>query len=163
MMIGDIVFMQGKSIVSKTIRLFDRGQYSHVAIAVTSEKVIEADVYKRVSISQIKISKYSKIECVSLDMSYGQRINIAHKAQEYLGVKYDYKQLLWYGLRKIFRLKGKNRLNNPNNLICSELVFIVLNELGILEDLGIRESVKYGEDLTPNELYDLVKYIVRCR
>lgn len=44
-------------------------------------------------------------------------------------------------------------------MICYELVYLVLSESGVLDELGIAVSIYNGIDLTPNELYDLVKYL----
>lgn len=156
---GDIIFVQGKGIISKIIRMFDRGKFSHVAIAVSESKIIEADVDTKVAIRPLSMDKYRLVEIVDLELTFKQREEVIRSALRMIGTKYDYIQLLWYALRKIFGFKGRNRLNNPRYVICSEMVFRVLNEAGILEDLGIDESYEDGIDLTPNELYDLVKYI----
>ncbi|MCY8228712.1 hypothetical protein MOC30_14075 [Bacillus spizizenii] len=156
---GDIIFVQGKGIVSKIIRMFDRGKFSHVAIAMSESQVIEADVDTEVAVRPLSMDKYRLVEIVDLELTFEQREKVIRSALKMIGTKYDYIQLLWYALRKIFRFRGRNRLNNPKYVICSEMVFRVLNESGILEDLGIDESYEDGIDLTPNELYDLVKYI----
>lgn len=155
---GDIVFVQGKGIISKFIRYVDKGTFSHVCIAMSDGRVIEADVDTKVVIRPFDPSKYHIIETMDLCMSLKQRRDVVDSALGMLNAKYDYLQLLWYGIRKLFKIEGKNRLNNPKNLICSELVFIALKESGVLEDLGINTEDFRGIDLTPNELYDLVKY-----
>ncbi|MDY7043705.1 YiiX/YebB-like N1pC/P60 family cysteine hydrolase [Virgibacillus sp. M23] len=158
---GDVVFVQGKGMLSRLIRYFDgNGLYSHVAIAISDEKVIEANYDTKVAIRDFDKEKYSIIDVPKIGLSNQQRMNIYNEALKYIGKRYDYIQLLWYILRKAFRFGGRNRLNNPNNVICSELVFIVLNESGVFDDLCIK-NINRGTDLTPNELYDLVKYIAK--
>lgn len=157
---GDIVFVQGKGTISKIVRYFDGGgKFSHVAIAISDRKVIESDVGTKVALREFKRDNYNVIEVVNLGLSIKQRRDVYNTALKFIGVHYDYMQLIWYALRKIFKLEGRNRLNNPRNFICSELVFNVLDEVGILDDLGIKETSFVGSDLTPNELYDLVKYV----
>lgn len=156
---GDIVFVQGKGIISKIIRLFDRGTYSHCAVAVSDSRVIEADVDTKVAIRPFNKDKYNEVEVIDLGLSLKQRREVYETAMSMIGTRYDYFQLLWYVLRRIFKLKGKNRLNNPKYVICSELVFLVLDRIGALDDLGIKETIYNGVDLTPNELYDLVKFV----
>lgn len=156
---GDIVFVQGKGIVAKVIRFFDKGTFSHVCIAINNRQVIEADVDTKVAVRKFDEDKWDIIEVIDLGLTNHQRLAVYHRSLEYLGTKYDYVQLLWYAIRKIFNLKGRNLLNNPKHVICSELVYIVLEEAGILKDLGIADTIRNGSDLTPNELYDLVKYI----
>lgn len=156
---GNIVFVQGKGIISKLIRCIDKGEYSHVAIAVDYDYVIEADVDTKVACRFFNPDKYSKITVMDLGLSEEEAMRVVEEALALVGTRYDYLQLVWYGLRKIFNLKGRNRLNNPKNVICSELVFIVLSKLGILDELGIEYNYLEGIDLTPNELCDLVKYV----
>lgn len=156
---GDLVFVQGKSIVSKIIRFIDKGTYSHVAIAINERQVIEADVDTRVAVRRFVEDKWNIIEVIDLKLTNNQRLSVYHRALEYIDTRYDYIQLIWYAIRKMFNIKGKNPLNNPRNVICSELVYIVLDEAGILNDLGISDTFKNGTDLTPNELYDLVKFV----
>lgn len=156
---GDIVFVQGKGIIADIIRYFDKGKFSHCAIAINERQVIEADIDTKVAVRKFESDKWNVVEVIDLGLTNHQRLAVYHRAIEHLGTKYDYVQLLWYALRKIFHLKGDNFLNNPKYVICSEFVFIVLDEAGILKDLGIEESFRQGTDLTPNQLYDLVKYV----
>jgi uncharacterized protein YycO len=156
---GDLVFVQGKGIIARIIRFFDRGTFSHVAIVLDDCRVIEADVDTKVAVRRFDANEYNVIEVCDLGLTLKQRREVMYEALAMVGTRYDYIQLLWYGLRKMFGLKGRNRFNNPKYVICSELVFIVLDKAGILYDLDIRESFKNGTDLTPNELYDLVKFV----
>jgi hypothetical protein len=155
---GDIIFVQGKSVLSRLIRYFDKGKFSHVAVAISPTEVLEADIFIKSKIRPFNKDDYSLIEVIDLGLTEEQRRMMPDIAKEYVGLDYDYPQIFWYAIRRIFGFKGKNPLNNPNNLICSELVFHVLDRLGILSELGIDGDYR-GIDLTPNELYDLVKYI----
>jgi hypothetical protein len=156
---GDIVFVQSKGLISKLIRFFDKGKYSHCSIAVSDSRVIEANYDTRVAVRPLEKNRCNIIEVVDLGLKPEQRRSIYNESMKYVGKRYDYVQILWYVLRKVFHLKGRNKFNNPNHMICSELVFLVLDEIGALKDLGIKESIDRGIDLTPNELYDLVKYV----
>lgn len=156
---GNLVFVQGKGLISSIIRYIDGGgKFSHVAIAISDSKVIESDVDTKVAVRPFEPSKYNYIEVVDLGLSLNQRRNVVNSALTMVGTKYDYLQLVWYLLKRVFHLKGNNLLNNPSSVICSELVFIALDEAGILEDLNIKSEFSRGIDLSPNELYDLVKY-----
>lgn len=156
---GDIIFVRGKSIKSQIVRLFDKGRFSHVAVCVAADTILEADLFTKSHMVPFDESKYSDIEVIDLGLTDELRHMITQVAKEYIGKDYDYAQLFGYALEKIFHCK-KNLFNNPNNLICSELVFHVLDRLGILDDLQIGSE---GADLTPNQLYDLVKYISNNR
>ncbi|MFI8671848.1 hypothetical protein ACIGIJ_18515 [Bacillus paranthracis] len=161
---GDIVFVQGKGIISNIVRYFDNnGKFSHCAIAVSEDKVIEANINIKVAIRDFDNSEYDYVEVIDLGLTDEQRLAVYNRSLKYIGTRYDYIQTIWYGLKKIFHLNGNNFLNNPKNLICSELIYVVLEEAGILRDLGINETYRHGIDLTPNQLYDLVKYISKNR
>lgn len=156
---GDIIFVQGKGIISKAVRFFDGdGTYSHVAIAISDKHVVEADYDTKVAVRLFDKDKYAVIDIIDLGLTHEQRNAIYEEALEMVGTKYDYISLLWYMLRKVFKLGDKNLLNNPNNVICSELVYLVLDKAGILDELGIKDSIRNGIDLTPNELFDLVMF-----
>ncbi len=156
---GDLVFVKGKGIIANTITFFDKGTFSHCAIAISESQVIEADYDTRVTVSLFKKEDYSVIEVIDLGLSPRQRERIYQEALTHIGKKYDFMQIVWYLIGKAFRIDGRNKFNNPSYLICSELVYIVLRETGALIELGIEDSFKNGADLTPNELYDLVKFV----
>lgn len=156
---GDIVFAQGNGVISKLVRFVDKGTFSHVAIAVSETHIIEADAGSKVAVVPLDKSEYNIIEVVDLGLTSHQRRMVYNCAMKYVGTRYDYLQLVWYVLRKVLHLTGENKLNNPHNMICSELVYVVLNEARVLEELGIKDSFRNGNNLTPNELFDLVKYV----
>ncbi|MFR7272437.1 hypothetical protein ACLVL5_06035 [Streptococcus pneumoniae] len=135
---GDIVFVRGNSLVSRLVRLFDRGKFSHVAIAVSDSEVIESNWNMK---SKVVPFHYDDYEIVTLELSVNQRRRIPIVAKKYEGRMYDYLQVIAY----IF----KGRLNNPRHLICSELVYNILSEVGYIHDDSLR-------DITPNELYTLL-------
>lgn len=135
------------------------GRFSHVAIVIDEDIVIESNYDTQVAIREFDSEMYSDIEVIDLGLTNMQRKMVHFEANKLVGKKYDYLQLLWYLIRKPFNLKGKNRLNNPNNIICSELVYIALEKSGVLKELGIQDTIRNGVDLTPNELYDLVMFV----
>lgn len=155
---GDIVFVKGKSIISKTIMAFDKGKFSHCGIAVSDSKMIEAEYSHRTGVVDFNPSNYLDYEVINLGLTATQRESVRRESLAMVGKKYDFGQIVWYVIGDLFNIKGKNRFNNPNNLICSELVYIVLNNSNVLDDLGIVESFSNGIDLTPNQLYDLLKF-----
>ncbi|HHB2481335.1 TPA: YiiX/YebB-like N1pC/P60 family cysteine hydrolase [Bacillus cereus] len=157
---GDIVFLQGKSIISKAVRFFDKGKFSHVAIAMSGTHILEADFDTRVSVVPLDRSEFNIVEVIDLGLNKDERSRVVDIGRKLVGKRYDYMQIVWYIISKIFRLKGKNRFNNPNNFICSELVFTVLEEADILEEMCIKGGSR-GVDMTPNQLYDFIKYISR--
>ncbi|HDR7263654.1 YiiX/YebB-like N1pC/P60 family cysteine hydrolase [Bacillus sp. CH_203] len=155
---GDVVFLQGKSFISKAVRFFDKGKFSHVAIAMSNTHILEADFDTRVAIVPFDKNEFNIIEVIDLELNKDERSRVVAMGSKMVGKKYDYMQIVWYMISKLLRLKGKNRFNNPNSYICSELVFAVLEEAGILDELCIKDGSR-GLDMTPNQLYDFIKYI----
>lgn len=137
MQAGDIIFVRGNSLISKIIRHFDNGEFTHVAIALDDKHVVEADRFKRVSIAHLKYNDY---EIVSLPVD---AFFIAEKAFSSIGRRYDYVQIVSYMFRKFFKT---GVINDPSALICSELVAEVLDMQELLNS-------------TPNELYTALNSI----
>jgi len=159
---GDVVFLQGKSFISKAVRFFDKGTFSHVAIAMSNTHILEADFDTRVSIVPFDREQYNIIEVIDLELNKEERSRVVDIGTKMVGKKYDYMQIIWYMISKLLRLKGKNKFNNPNNYICSELVFVVLEEAGTLKELSLRGGTR-GIDMTPNQLYDFIKYVKKFK
>lgn len=132
---GDIIFVRGNSIISKAVRLFDKGRFSHVAVAVSDTHVIETNWNMR---SRIVPFYYEDFELVRLDLTEKQRMMVPVAAKKLEGRFYDYLQILGILLF--------SRVNSPRYLICSELVYYVLKGVGYLTDERL-------QDATPNELY----------
>jgi hypothetical protein len=135
---GDIVFVRGTSLIAKIVRFFDKGRFSHVAIAVNEHEVIETNWNMK---SKIVKFHYEDYEVVHLNLTDFQRQCIPVIAKKLEGRQYDYLQVIGY----IFN----SRLNNPRHLICSELVYNILSEVGFINDVNLR-------DITPNELYEFL-------
>lgn len=140
MQIGDILFVRGKSPISKVIKLVDKGEFSHVSIAVSETHILEAQYFTKSRITPIYFDDY---EIIRLDLTERERIDVLKLAINLVGKWYDYIQILGYVL--------KHRINNPNSLICSELVANLLYSLGKVSDSNELRNA------TPNELYYLLK------
>lgn len=135
---GDIIFVRGDSIISRIIRLFDRGCYSHVAIAVSDTEILEAQYFTR---SRIIKNPYDSYDTISLELSNVEKVRLRKIAESLTGRWYDYRQVIGYVLRKPW--------NNPNNMICSEIVATILYEFGYNNQVELEEF----RMMKPNELY----------
>jgi len=123
---GDLIFVRGKSPLSFLIRFFDKGEFSHVAIAIDENHVIDSQYPLGVRIRHFRFKDY---EIIKLPVKYN-----VEKLRKYIGYNYDFKQFIWY----MFKV-GKV-WNTPNQFICSELVSYYLDK-------------PEWKNLTPNELY----------
>lgn len=136
---GDIVFVRGKSPIATLIRLFDKGSFSHVAVAVSETHIIEAEWDTKARIAKME---YDDFEIIDLGLTDKQRDIIVHEGIDLVGMWYDYLQIVGYIFFK--------DMGSPKSLICSELAYILLNKVGIdIKDRHIK----------PNELYKRLKSI----
>jgi hypothetical protein len=137
---GDIVFVRGNSLLSKLIRRYDGGQFSHAAIAVSETHVLEAQGFTR---SRIVPFYFKDYEIIDLQLTNEERMLVIRLVPFLVGRWYDYFQILGYLL--------KGNFNNPNHLICSEIIAIILYQIGKIEDYSEVKNV------TPNQLHTLLK------
>lgn len=149
MEIGDIIFINGKSPISKIIRFFDGGKFSHVAIAVSSTHIVESQYFTRVRITPMNYQNY---EIVRIDLNDIQKEQLIKDSIQLTGRWYDYIQIVWYLFKKLFHLNPKSIWNSPNNLICSELVALLLINVGFLKITDYPNLL----DKTPFELYEFL-------
>lgn len=141
---GDIVFVKGHTPISSLVRLFDKGSFSHMAIAVSPTHIVEAEYSTKVRISRME---YKDFEIVNMNLTDKQRDEIVHRAIQYVGKWYDYLQILGYVISpNVF-------LGSPNALICSELAH------NLLDDIGIEVGTRFTK---PNEMYTLLKNYVKA-
>lgn len=141
---GDIVFERGSTPISAIIKRLDSGEFSHVAIALSPNIILESQYGVNVRITPFYFKDY---EVFDLGLTDEERDKVVHMGIELVGRHYDYAQVLGYFLRYVFGLNGYKRFNSPNNLICSELVDFILYSLG-----KIPKNVYLG-GRTPNELW----------
>jgi cell wall-associated NlpC family hydrolase len=138
---GDVVFVRSNTWISKLVRHFDKGRFSHVAIAVSNGRVIEAQYNIK---SKVRPLKYKSYEVFPMDLTDKQKRHLASILKKYKGKKYDF--LLAFSMTSNWF-----RLDNPNYMICSELAVDILKEIGVL-DPNLR-------DMKPNEFYDYLTVV----
>ncbi len=127
---GDIVFVSNNSWLSKLVRLFSEGRWSHVGIALNEYTLLDARYPKGVKPRFFDYTDYDVVRVEDINVS---------KAIEYIGVEYDLLQFIYYGF------KWGKVWNNPNKMICSEFV---------AKAIGRNELI----NMTPNQLYkELIK------
>jgi len=132
---GDLVFVRGSSVISDAIRFFDKGEFSHVAVAVSPTHIIEAQYSTRVRIVPMA---YRDVEIVQLSIDPVKEMTLLKTAIQHCGKPYNFKAILSLMLRR------KVSMGNSNGFICSELVTSILTEIGLWSDSVL---------ISPNELY----------
>ena len=145
---GDVVFVEPETLIGRIISWFD-GRFAHVAIAVSESEILETNYFIN---TKIRPLKYKKIEIMPLNLTDEQRKRVPTIAKSLVGRRYDYFQLFWLFIKQLLGLRGlKNIFNTPSMLICSELVVVVLKEIGYIPNYEILS------DVAPNELYRYLK------
>lgn len=150
---GDIIFVKGNSPISWLVRLFDKGSFSHVALCMShnGNAILEAQYYKK---SRIVPFSFTNYEIVDLGLSDSQRERVQELGLNLIGHPYDYKQIWSYFLRGVWNKKLKI-YNSPSNYICSEIISI------ILQDIGVIPKEQQLRDKTPNQLYQYLRSMKR--
>ncbi|AWD93045.1 hypothetical protein HSE3_gp093 [Bacillus phage vB_BceM-HSE3] len=149
---GQLIFVKGTSTIGRLITRVDKGDFSHVAIALSSDRVLEAKYLEKLKITKFDFTQ--QYEIIDLNLTETQQLDLVDKALEYEGLSYDYLQILGYLLRKWLGLTDITRFNNPNQLICSELIE------NVLLDIGMINRFQYIKGKTPNELYN---YLIKLQ
>lgn len=99
--IGDLILVKGTGLISKAIEDIEHSQYSHVAIYVGNNQLIEAEGFEKtgyVSIDKYKgqADVYKHVYLTEFD-----KRNLLKYLKEQVGTKYDYLLLLWEFLRYV--------------------------------------------------------------
>lgn len=145
---GDVVFVKPSGWLSTLVAKIDGGPYSHVAIAVSETHIVEAQYFTRSRIWPV----YEKGTVVmDLGLTDAQREEIVKNAISITGKWYDYKLIVTYFFRNVFKWNMKALWNSQNNLICSELVAMLLLSIEFGGATGLQ-----GKNITPRELFEFL-------
>lgn len=146
---GDLIFVQGKSPVAKTIEAVD-GKWSHVAIAASKTHIFESQ--------GLQLSRFAPFyfdegtyEVIPLNLSEIQQNQARQILIQLSGVGYDWGAVFGIGVRKLLHKNWFGLWNNPKEFYCSEVADIFLYGMGLIED------DEYLGDYSPNELYGIVR------
>ncbi|MCA1800060.1 MAG: hypothetical protein LC650_02055 [Actinobacteria bacterium] len=145
---GDVVFMKPTNWIGKAVTRIDGGPYSHVAIAVSSTHIAEAQGFRFSRIWPI----YGKdVLVLDLGLTDEQREQVVHNAISVTGKWYDYRLILGYFIKHTLKFHVKALWNSKNSLICSELVATILLSVGYTGAVDF-----YHKNISPRELFELL-------
>jgi uncharacterized protein YycO len=149
---GDLIFYRSTSWIGDIVCYITQSEFSHVALAVDSKHVIEANRFIKTRKVPLEETATNIVVMRPTLMTEEQSIAVVKLAETLLGRPYDYKNSLWWGVRLIYKLITQADLpslyNDLNSLYCSELIDHVYTETGV--DLVIDREVC---DVTPENLY----------
>lgn len=151
-MIGDVIFVKGTGLVSRMIRFVTGGEWSHCAIFLDDNTLLETEWSTKCRIINIEDTDYleKEHEVISIPLTQEQKELLQVVTYMTLGKKYDFWLILKLLIKCLFRTKIKK--NSYETLVCSELVGYVLLSLGIFtyDEVHIANT-------SPSELYDILK------
>lgn len=150
---GDVILYKSYGIIGRTISFITRSPYSHVALAVDEDTVLESDRFINTRLSDIHSRKVVHHVYRVNGITEEQQRNAVNYAMETIGTKYDYLQILGLFFRYVFRLKYLT-FNSYNKFICSENIDYAF----IRADIP-RKDLEHLLDVSPQEL--LEKYDLR--
>lgn len=154
---GDLLFERGTSLLGTAIRKITRSEFSHVAIVVNRDTVIEA--YPGVGVRKIACP-YAEgdYEIVTLpDLTHEQRRGIVAHAMRFIGTPYDYIRIVALFIEIVFHIH--NRLFRRGHIICSSFA-----TLAYMYGAGIRlRPDKPIPHVTPEDLYEDERLYVYSR
>lgn len=147
---ADVIFYRPKSFIGWVISRATNSPYSHVALAIDSNTLIEANRFIKTRVVPIEYDK-EITHIYRLDsLTKEEQDKIVSIALSYEGTDYDYAQILEMFLRIVLNLK-RTLFNNQKKLTCSEVVDSSFYKAGIK-----RKDTEFLYDITPEEL--LQKY-----
>lgn len=148
----DILFVKGTGLVSKMIRFVTCGKWSHCAIFLDDNTLLETEWSTKCRIINIEDTDYleKEHEVISVPLTQEQKELLQVVTYMTLGKKYDFWLIFKLLIKCLFRTKIKK--NSYETLVCSELVGYVLLSLGIFT-----YDEAHIANTSPSELYNILK------
>ncbi len=139
---ADIILFEGRSFVSKLIRLVSNTKVTHAAIMV-GDKVLMESWWNGVRLRRLKEKESDYYLLRHSSLTYEEKKKIASFVINSVKTRYDYKLFLGIGLNKIFGINTK--WDNKDKYICTELVVKAYRSIGI-------ELIPEDKELLPEKL-----------
>jgi hypothetical protein len=165
---GDVILVEGKQIFSKAIKYLTQSNWSHSAIYIGDEKLIEADLKEGVRIIPLQeYMEYHTRICRPKNLSEADLDIVLNFARSKIGGQYDTKHV-----SDLFKISLNPRLNlrkvliklgssDPRKAICSSLIADAFQSihypiLPIKKELGGYQKIN-STLITPSD-FDLSPY-----
>ena len=151
-MVGDVLFVKGTGLVSRMIRFVTGGEWSHCAIFLDDNTLLETEWSTKCRIINIEDTDYLEKEhkIVRVPLTEDQKDLLQVVTYMSLGKKYDFWLIFKLFIKCLFGFKVKK--NSYETLVCSELVGYVLLSLGVFT-----YDEAHIANTSPSELYNILK------
>lgn len=133
LVVGDMIFYKSNTLMGKIIGRLTKSEYSHVAMYVGDNKIVEADrfIKSRITDFVVEDKKLVKIMRYKHQLTNEQRTEILVNLDNVVGLTYDYLTIFYLFLKLAFSVDTTNTVNDLNKFICSELVDYVYYTVGV--------------------------------
>jgi hypothetical protein len=163
-MIGDVVFFRkNSSFTSKVIAKMTKSEFTHVGLIIGYDKenkivkIVESNRFVNTRIDTIELKKCKHVVYTTVEEKTQEQIYaIMNLAYKFVGVKYDYWQIIGLFFSLLFKKRENAWFNSKNKLICSELIDIIYYKAGIK-----RKGVYSLGNVTPQELFEVYDFRIR--
>lgn len=152
-----LIFTRNSSWISKTIRWLTKSEVSHVSILINTAfgdnmlLDVTYNGYKMIPLELFLNRGNHIVHQMKLNHDVSKGIKVVSR---WLGKPYDFKTLLSFVnlFNKIFQRTLSHPMDNPNSLICSEMVTIMLQK----SDFPGSE-ILVPKKTSPNDLMEFLK------
>ncbi|ECP9029755.1 hypothetical protein FU976_08040 [Campylobacter jejuni] len=128
---GDIILVRGNTpVISRAIRWFTNSEYTHVALAVTEDLILEIDINKDLAIRPLTHENYDVYRYKN-GLTMSQKTSMAKRAIQIASTNkgYDWLAIVRFAFEKLFLTK--KAFQNAKRLVCSEIVDNLYNHIHI--------------------------------
>lgn len=157
--VGDIIFYKSNSFIGKVITKLTDSEYSHVAMYVGDNQIVEADRFIKSRKTELNVvdKRLIKVMRVNGGLDEQRRMLLLASLPHVLGKSYDYVRIGYLFIKLLLNMDTKNIVNDLNTFFCSELVDYLYLLIGIDLVPHVESHVVTPHDLEVSpELYDIV-------
>lgn len=150
---GDVLFVEGSNWnpISIFIKWLSGGKFSHVAICVQDNLILETEYTIKARVIDISKTNYltkRKHEIVHVEFTEEQKDKLPIVAMQFINKDYDFGLILKMFLKYVFHIPIWNK--DDDEYVCSELVAELLLDLGAIDN-------EKAVNMSPSELYNYLK------
>lgn len=130
---GDILFIDSGTILGNMIKKVTKFDYSHVAIVVGYNKIIEITAFTKSKIITLQELEYKTITVKSMrkPLNIIQKNTIENKSQMLINKHYDYRSIMILLMNYVFGLKRDPFKNTMDRVYCTEAIDFLYNATSI--------------------------------
>jgi len=129
--LGDILLFKGNTpVISSLIRWFTNSEYTHVAMAMNHQEMIEIDIHRRLAIRPIRSETFDVFR-YKRGLTLQQQLDLKNYIENRIHTNqgYDWLRILSFVTQKFIRFAPI--WEQANRVICSEIIDHIYTHIGI--------------------------------